>query len=609
MNASPSAAAYPATSTKPLALYLLMVTLSGLAGLGYQMVWTQLLAVALGHEIVAVLAVVSAFFCGLAAGAFVLGQRIRQASQPQRWYLLLEVVIGAWALILIALIPWFNQWLPSLIGPSPSASFHWAAAFGATLLLLFPATFAMGATLPAMERMLALHWGYDNRVPLLYSMNTLGAVLGTLLATFMLTPSLGLNLTQSLLVSVNLVCVGLVLLLFRGAKTIPESTGLSYTPAPGLLALGFATGLLSIGYEVLVVRVLSQILENTVYSFAALLAVYLLGVSLGAWIYQRNIARHVNRPWTLVLHNWLRVTAVCCLLGMLALWLANESYLWLLNNIARGWVNAILMEITVASLVFLLPTMAMGGLFSHLAIRAVDTAGLAPLLGWNTLGAALAPLLFGVLLLPLMGAKNALLLVILGYLALGLKLQDKSRLTTAVLALLVVAVMLAPLKLRFIHVPPNTEVVAYQEGVMAAVAVVEDGNGDRHLKVNNHFTMGGTASRLSDHRQSHIPLLLHGSAKSALYLGLGTGITFEASAYYPELAVTAVELIPEAVAVMPMFGVEQETGGWPQAPTVLVADARRYVLSSEQSRRRGPPSPTWLPRSWRRATTASRCSC
>ena len=48
-----------------------------------------------------------------------------------------------------------------------------------------------------------------------------------------------------------------------------------------------ATGLLGIGYEVLVVRVLSQVAENTVYTFAILLAVYLVGTALGAAAYGR----------------------------------------------------------------------------------------------------------------------------------------------------------------------------------------------------------------------------------------------------------------------------------------------------------------------------------
>ena len=50
-------------------LYVL-IFLSGLAGLGYEMVWSRMLTAGLGHEITAVLAVVAAFFCGMALGAW-----------------------------------------------------------------------------------------------------------------------------------------------------------------------------------------------------------------------------------------------------------------------------------------------------------------------------------------------------------------------------------------------------------------------------------------------------------------------------------------------------------------------------------------------------------
>src|SRR5207245_7186741 len=49
----------------------------------------------------------------------------------------------------------------------------------------------------------------------------------------------------------------------------------------------FFTGLLGIGFETVGVRVLSQVMENTVYTFAAVLSVFLLGTSIGAALYQR----------------------------------------------------------------------------------------------------------------------------------------------------------------------------------------------------------------------------------------------------------------------------------------------------------------------------------
>ena len=79
----------------------------------------------------------------------------------------------------------------------------------------------------------------------------------------------------------------------------------------------FPTGLLGIGYEVLIVRLISQVLENTVYSFAAVLAVYLLGTACGAAGYQRLTSRQPNR---ISLPLLLTALAGLCLLGTFLLW-------------------------------------------------------------------------------------------------------------------------------------------------------------------------------------------------------------------------------------------------------------------------------------------------
>ena len=77
---------------------------SGFAGLGYQIVWTQQCALWLGHEAAAVLAVVGAFFGGLAAGALLLGPRIERSARPERWYAACEVLIALWSLVLALLL-------------------------------------------------------------------------------------------------------------------------------------------------------------------------------------------------------------------------------------------------------------------------------------------------------------------------------------------------------------------------------------------------------------------------------------------------------------------------------------------------------------------------
>jgi spermidine synthase len=118
---------------------------------------------------------------------------------------------------------------------------------------------------------------------------------------------------------------------------------------------------------------------------------------------------------------------------------------------------------------------------------------------------------------------------------------------------------------------------------MASVSVLQDNNGDMHLKVNNHFQMGGTTSVYSDRRQAILPLLLHENPKSALFLGLGTGITFAAAAGYPDLQADGVELIPEVIRAMPHFARANKELATAGNLGVLEADARRYAAVADKT--------------------------
>jgi len=569
-------------------LFYLVVVFSGFAGLGYQMVWSRMLAVALGHEVVAVLAVVAAFFIGLALGGFLLNKNIRQSQRPQLWYVALELVIALWALVLIAVVPLYNTWMPQLMGAEPSVFWQWFLAFAGTFVLLLPATAAMGATLPAVERVSKLHCPERQHVPILYALNTLGAVVGTLLSTFFLIQFFGLKTTLVVLALCNSLCAATIYFSEKTTRVdaqAPPVITMPAIPSLVLLTLLFFSGLLGIGYEVLMVRLLSQILENTVYTFAAVLSVYLMGTALGAAMYQRycHFFNFSTSRWHLGYSGLLAATLLSCMLGFLCLYLCAGVYESLWQGLGYDLAAAFVAEMIVALLVFFLPTLSMGALFSHLASVASHQFGLGRAMAINTLGSALAPAVFGIVLLPWLGAKLALVLVAMAYLLLfsvsWKALKDRQRwLALPILAVLIFAFL--PLSFRFIQTPDNGKIVDYREGVMAAVAVVEDGAGERHLKVNNHFTMGGTASRLSDHRQTHIPLLLHGAPGSVLYLGLGTGITFEAAQYYPAMEVVGVDLIPEVLQTLKFFNTDPEGTYWPQPPHLLAADARRYVLAS-----------------------------
>jgi spermidine synthase len=595
----------------------LMMLASGFAGLGYQVVWTQQSALWLGHESAAVLAVVTAFFGGLAVGALSLGRRIENSLRPARWYAVCELAMALWAGVLMWGMAPFSNTLMGLIGEQPAPVWQWAATFVGSFLVLLPATAAMGATLPAMVRVVGQLHEQGQAVATLYACNTLGAVLGVLAAAFWLVPNHGLLRTAGFCVLLNLGCALVAWFLFaskRGSATgIAEPianpmANLASEPTPHLTqeitatallitnTLGsptattrlaillITTGLLGIGYEVMVVRVISQVAEDTVYTFAMLLAVYLVGTALGAAVYQRWCLRPArsDADGEQLLNRLLCALAAACLLGSFSLWASESVKLAVLDSMGAGLSAALLAEAVLALMAFALPTLVMGALFSHLCVRASAVGfSFARAMGVNTLGAAAAPLLFGVVLAPLLGAKAVMLLITFGYLALTSRPAWSTPMVWACSGAALSLTVWAP-ALRFVDVPAGGQLLSYQEGAMGAVSVVEDANGTRSLHINNRQQEGSSATRVTDARQALLPLLLHAAPRQALFLGVGSGVTSGSAALDPGLQVDAVDLLPEVIAASTHF--TPGLGGAQPNPRLhlLTADARRFVRTTRK---------------------------
>lgn len=557
--------------------YLLMVA-SGFAGLAYQIVWTQQSTSWLGHESAAVLAVVAAFFGGLALGALTLSSRIERSSHPGRWYAGCEIAIGAWGLALVLILEPASSALLMLVGPQPSPLWHWSVAFFGTFLLLLPATMAMGATLPAMERVLASTEAKTTAVSSLYAANTFGAVLGVLAAAFWLVPKLGLAATAAACALLNFGCASAALRLrIFGDSAAPPSQASAATNALALLA---ATGLLGIGYEVLVVRALSQVAENTVYTFAILLAVYLIGTALGAAVYARWLIN--SKDFARLRDRLLQILAGVCLLGTLLLAGAQDVKNWLLGTFGTSMTTAITAEAVIAATAFLLPTVLMGALFSHLSTSArINGISFGRAIGVNTLGAAVAPLLFGVLLLPLLGLKLVLLLVAAGYLALATRRAWRAPMQWAVVAATIACMMFAP-ALQTVSIPDGGRLISHMEGVMASVSVIEDAAGVATLHINNRQQEGSSATLLADARQALLPILLHPGPHRALFLGVGTGLTASSATLDTSLQVDAVELVPEVITASAFFQNEFADAADRSRLHLMSADARRFVRTSDE---------------------------
>jgi spermidine synthase len=581
--------------------------LSGVAALGYELLWTRLLGLALGHEFLGVLAALAGFFGGLAIGAAAFHARVRRAKDPAALFAKLELVAASYAAISPFVLRWLSDWVPSLLGPSIAGAGA-GPLLGSLLIataVLLPATVCMGATLPALveARRRKVADDPDGRgLARLYGANTFGAVVGTVVAVHFLLPQFGLVGGAVVLALFGL---GGAALAWRWAKTNPKleprnddplaSIDTSKDPDNGvakerwlLYVLVFGTGATGIGLEVVGVRVLSQAMSNTVYTFADILAVYLLGTAAGAWIYQRQAARAVaGSP--------ARVTAALLLAAALSV-VVSAAFLRSAPGMLQGiggtdpsFGARALSEAIVAAAAFAIPTVIMGALLSHL-LGLLAGRGIGRAYALNTLGSALAPFVLGLWAIPALGLTDAFFALSWAYLVLLVGFCWFRRFSTAWQLGSMIAVLGATVlgrgSLVLVQPPEGWTELERHEGVLGVVTVsekkVDGGPPLRRLQVDQQFRMGGALS-IGERRMGHIPLLLHGEPKHALFLGLGTGATAGASLAHPVESVDVVELVPEVLETLPHF---QDVNGRlyeDDRVTIHTGDARRWLAGSEQT--------------------------
>jgi len=414
---------------------------------------------------------------------------------------------------------------------------------------------------------------------------------GLLLAVFYFVPQMGLLGTSLIFAGVNATCAVLAWQIWGGqfnrATSLPvaepqqvqavEST--LQLPSQQSVALRlFLTGLLGIGYEVLAVRVISQVTENTVYTYAMLLAVFLMGTALGAVIIKRiGVALDVTAER---IDQALGALIVSIFLSGISLWWADYSYSLPARWFGSGAATSLAGEWVAGMAAMLLPSMAMGALFTLLC-RQTQQIGM-PLgiaLGINNLGSALAPVIVGLLLLPYAGARAVLFILIAGYLALrSIKSWNQPAGWVVVGSLMVLSIFAGPL--RFVDLPAGGRLLSYREGVMAAVSVVSDADGVARLHINNRVQEGSSASGQVETRLAQMPLIMHSSPRTALFLGYGTGYTANAAALDPKVKVKAVELLPEVIEAAGIFALKAGAPASASPVSTVAADARRYVQST-----------------------------
>ena len=570
-------------------LFYTAIFISGSSALVYQLIWVRLLGLVFGVSSFAVATVVAVFLLGLGLGSYFFGKWSERTENPLRIYMYVEVCIAVTSLasyLVIDHLPVYRYLYESAYNSLDLYGMS-VVRLLLSVAVLLPPVFFIGGTMPLIAKYsLTASTTFGSGFSRIYYLNTLGAFAGALLTGFVLVRFLGVFVTLMLAVAGNLLVAAIIVVGKSESAPLPESTEAS-TPYSYMLFILFLTGFISLGYEVLWVRILSTYGLSTSQAFALIVAGFLLGFSIGSFLVSRTIDhRHDLESW------FSGVCILTALSGALVLFLFRKFEtltLLLEQSLSVGYLNA---SMALAFVVSLIPAVFMGILFPlGLRIYAHDVhrigAKAGKILFSNTAGCVLGSLLTGFVLIPFAGMWNTTLILVnlslLIALVLLLRVRDVSRARWAALLLVgVLANLLVFSDSKTFHKEVNgLRVVYYAEGLSGTVSVL--GNDQyRGVFVDGQNVSGTDPVLMADSKMlAHLPLLLADDPRAALTVGFGTGTT-SGSMLLHDVAVDAVEIEEKIIEAAPLFSAVNRRSYADPDLNLVLDDARNYIGAVDQ---------------------------
>jgi spermidine synthase len=244
----------------------------------------------------------------------------------------------------------------------------------ATTVLVVP-TALMGATLPVLVAALQRSFGHSaSAVARLYMWNLAGAITGTIAAGFFLLPFFGVRMTIWIAAATNLL-IGLSALLLDSksadsrndiANQVPHDRSEEIDrPLPQAvltvrfwLFCAFISGFVTISMQVVWSRMLALIIGSSTYAFSIVMALFLSGLALGAYLVSTKRNSGGLRRAVLVTELLTAFTL------FLSLRITSSTPVFLISTAFRlginSWIGLLSLQIAAAALLILLPAILMG---------------------------------------------------------------------------------------------------------------------------------------------------------------------------------------------------------------------------------------------------------
>jgi spermidine synthase len=584
-----------------------LLFLSGCGALILEVTWLRWLRLLFGATAPATSATLVAFGLGAALGAAGAARWLPRVARPLRAFGGLELAGALFALAVPAGLALGEDAVSRAYAalaerPLALAGLRGVVALAATL----PAASLLGASLPAMTAVRVSEPGQlGRRGSGLYAVQLLGAACGAALAGLVLPPRIGVQATYVLGAGLVATAGGLALWRARrwparalSSDPPAEADGPFRQTAPGLpgprsrLALAAFSGLGTFALQVLLVRALALVLDQSVQAFAAVLVCALLSLGIASAavsLLERRSALGAESllAGALALAG-LAIAAVPGLLHALTGGLAAGAW-----NAGRGALTGpILLAAGVAGPAMLAAGGVLPALFAVAARggeRRAPEARLARLLAANTGGAILGALAVPYGLLPWL-TPWACLLVLGGLYALAAllvpaatrrrRLLRDAALVGAWLALLARA---SPLAFPPVRLAGDERLRWLHTGPAGVVAVVER-DGELLIRSDNHYDLGGSADLQHQRRQGLLAGLLRPGADRALWIGSATGISAGGLAEHPLAALELVEIAPGVARAGARFFGPWNRGVHGDPRVRVVLDDARSAVRAGRSR-------------------------
>jgi spermidine synthase len=593
---------------------------SGAAALVYEIVWLQLLELFVGSSAVSVGVLLGTFMGGMCLGSLLLPRYVSMRRHPLRVYAALELAIGVLGVLLLFAMPLVGR-VYTAWGGYGLGGFLLRGLVAA--LCLLPPTMAMGATLPAVARWVESTPAGVSWLGVFYAGNIAGAVFGCLFAAFYLLRVHDMATATYVAAAINVEVAALAFFLASasregaGAAAAPETREPRRAPAngapagAGLVYTAIAlSGFCALAAEVVWTRLLALLLGATVYSFAIILAVYLLGLGIGSAL-GSLAARSAADPRSAL--GWCQLAIVGAVAWSAAMLTRSLPY-WPVNvSISRSiWFNY---QLDLARALWaILPAPILWGASFPLALAAVARPGRDPgrvvgaVYAANTLGAIGGALSTSLVLVAWLGSQRAQQIVMAASAAAGLALlvpglvaASRSRglrgagtavplaAAAAAAALLVASVPPVPgLLVGYGRYTPTwlnsaAQILFVGEGLNASVAVSRAQGGLLQYHSAGKVQASSLPADMRLQRMlGHLTTLVPKDPRSVLVIGCGAGVTAGAVSIDPRVErVTIAEiepLVPRVVAAY--FGSTNHDVVKSPKVRIVLDDARHFLLTS-----------------------------